>query len=121
MPLLFALFVTFRTTIEFRGEPFLLWITDLSQPDYVINLPFNIPLYGDAMAILPLLMGITMFLVMKQSMATMDSSQKPMLYMMNVMFLLIFNSFPSGLTLYYTVYNVLSYMQQRSIKIKSSE
>ena len=119
-PILMALFIVFRSTVELRGESFIFWITDLSQPDYVINLPFHIPLYGDAIAILPLFMGVTMFLVMKQSMATMDSSQKPMLYMMNAMFLLIFNSFPSGLTLYYTVYNVLSYLQQRSIKIESN-
>ncbi|SVD43619.1 uncharacterized protein METZ01_LOCUS396473, partial [marine metagenome] len=47
MPLLMALFIVFRTTIEFRGQPFVLWITDLSKPDIVFSLPFSIPVYGD--------------------------------------------------------------------------
>ena len=46
MPLLFALFVVFRTTIELRAEPFIWWIKDLSTPDAIINLPFHIPIYG---------------------------------------------------------------------------
>ena len=40
MPLLFALFQVFRTTIELRNEPFIWWIKDLSAPDVIINLPF---------------------------------------------------------------------------------
>jgi len=59
-----------------------------------------------------------MFFSQKLSMATMDKSQKPMMYMMSVFFFLLFNSFPSGLNLYYTVYNILNYYQQKSIKGK---
>ena len=44
MPLLFALFIVFRTTIEFRGAPFVFWINDLSKPDVVFSLPFSIPI-----------------------------------------------------------------------------
>ena len=120
MPLLMALFVVFRTTIEFRGQPFLLWITDLSKPDVVFSLPFNIPVYGDGVAILPLLMGATLFLTMKMSSATMDKSQKPIMYFMNGFFILLFNGFPSGLNLYYTTYNVLSFFQQRGIRSRLS-
>ena len=116
MPLLFALFVTFRTTIEFRGEPFFLWITDLSQPDIIVNLPFSIPIYGAHIAILPLFMGITMFFQQKFSSATMDSSQKPIMYMMTGFFFLIFNSFPSGLNLYYATSNILNIIQQWNLK-----
>lgn len=116
MPLLFALFVTFRTTIEFRGEPFFLWITDLSQPDIIMNLPFSIPIYGAHIAILPLFMGITMFFQQKFSSATMDSSQKPVMYMMTGFFFLIFNSFPSGLNLYYATSNILNIIQQWNLK-----
>ncbi|MBC8256363.1 MAG: membrane protein insertase YidC [Candidatus Marinimicrobia bacterium] len=118
MPLLWALFMVFRTTIEFRGAPFMLWISDLSKPDVVFTLPFSIPIYGDGVAILPLVMGATLMLTMRMSSATMDKSQKPVMYFMNGFFILLFNTFPSGLNLYYTTYNMLSFFQQRSIKNK---
>ncbi|MBT4001795.1 MAG: membrane protein insertase YidC, partial [Chloroflexi bacterium] len=118
MPLLFALFTVFRNTIEFRGAEFIFWISDLSQPDVIFNLPFSIPVYGDGVAVLPIVMGVTMFLQQRQSMATMDKSQRPMMYMMSGFFFLLFNTFPSGLNLYYAIYNFLSFLQQRSIKAK---
>ena len=118
MPLLWALFMVFRTTIEFRGAPFMLWISDLSKPDVVLTLPFSIPIYGDGVAILPLVMGATLLLTMRMSSATMDKSQKPVMYFMNGFFIILFNTFPSGLNLYYTAYNMLSFFQQRSIKNK---
>jgi YidC/Oxa1 family membrane protein insertase len=116
MPLLWALFVVFRSTIEFRGASFVFWIKDLSQPDAIFSLPFSIPIYGAHVAILPIIMGLSMFMTQKLSMATMDKSQRPMMYFMSAFFFLLFNSFPSGLNLYYTVYNILSYFQQRSIR-----
>jgi len=118
MPLLFSLFIVFRSTIEFRGAPFFGWINNLSQPDTIFNLSFNIPIYGNQVAFLPFVLGISMFMTQRLSMATMDKSQKPMMYMMSAFFFLIFNSFPSGLNLYYTVYNFLNYFQQRSLKAK---
>ena len=119
MPLLFALFVTFRTTIEFRGEPFLFWIVDLSQPDIILNLPFTIPIYGSHVAVLPLFMGFTMYFQQKFTSATMDSSQKPLMYIMTGFFFLIFNSFPSGLNLYYATSNILNIVQQWNLKKKT--
>lgn len=121
MPLLWALFIVFRTTIEFRGAPFVLWISDLSKPDVVFNLPFSVPIYGNGVAVLPLIMGATLLLTMRMSSATMDKSQKPVMYFMNGFFVLLFNTFPSGLNLYYTTYNLLSFFQQRSIKNKLAE
>ena len=115
MPLLWSLFVVFRSTIEFRGAEFVFWINDLSQPDVLFYLPFHIPLYGSHVALLPILMGISIFMTQRISMATMDPNQKPVMYIMNGFFILIFNSFPSGLNLYYTVYNLLNYYQQKSI------
>ena len=120
MPLLMALFVVFRSTIEFRGQAFVFWITDLSKPDIIFSLPFNVPIYGDGVAILPLIMGITLFMTMRMSSATMDKSQKPVMYFMNGFFILLFNTFPSGLNLYYTAYNVMSFLQQRGIKSRIS-
>ena len=116
MPLLFSLFLVFRTTIEFRGANFMLWINDLSQPDAVFQLPFYIPLYGNNVCVLPVLMGITMFVQQSFSMSTMDKNQKIPMYFMSAAFFLIFNTFPSGLNLYYTVSNILNIFQQRSIK-----
>jgi len=118
MPLLFSLFIVFRSTIEFRGAPFFGWISNLSQPDTIFDLSFSIPLYGNQVAFLPFLLGISMFLTQRLSMATMDKNTKPMMYMMTGFFFILFNSFPSGLNLYYTVYNFLNYFQQRSIKGK---
>ena len=121
MPLLWALFVVFRSTIEFRGAEFIFWIKDLSQPDVIINLPFTLPLYGGHIAILPILMGLSIFLTQRMSMATMDKAQRPMMYIMNGFFVLLFNQFPSGLNLYYTVYNILNFFQQRAIRLESEE
>ena len=102
MPLLFAIFSVFRHTIELRGMPFIGWISDLSQPDIVFELGFHIPLYGGHVAFLPILMGISIFLTQRLSMATMESSQKPMMYIMN------------------TIYNLLNYFQQKSIRTQKT-
>ena len=119
MPLLFSLFIVFRSTIEFRGAPFIFWINNLSQPDTIFYLPFSIPIYGNQFAVLPIFLGLSMFLSQKLSMETMDSKQKPMMYMMSVFFFLLFNSFPSGLNLYYMIYNLLNYQQQRAMRAGS--
>ena len=114
MPLLFALFTVFRSSIELRGAPFILWIQDLSRPDVVLDLGINIPLYGSGVAILPLLMGVTMFIQMKSAPTGQGpGQQKLMMYFMNGFFVLIFNQFPSGLVLYYTLFNVLTIVQQK--------
>ena len=113
---IFSLFIVFRSTIEFRGAPFLFWITDLSQPDILFNLPFYIPIYGGHVGFLPVVLGISMFLSQRLSMASMENSQKPMMYFMTAFFFLLFNQFPSGLNLYYTVYNILNYFQQKGLK-----
>ncbi len=113
MPLLFALFVVFRSTIELRGAPFVWWIGDLSAQDVVFTLPFALPLYGANVCVLPLLMGATTFLQQKMSGAQATQQQAAMLYIMPVFMMLIFNRFPSGLNLYYTVFNILTILQQK--------
>jgi YidC/Oxa1 family membrane protein insertase len=121
MPLLFALFTVFRSSIELRGAPFIFWINDLSRPDAVFDLGINIPFYGSQVAILPLLMGVTMFLQMKSTpMPQAGGQQKYMMYFMNGFFVLIFNQFPSGLVLYYTLFNVLTILQQKYLTPQSN-
>jgi len=95
MPILFALFFVFQSTIEFRGQPFL-WLPDLSQPD---------PFY-----ILPVLMGLTMFISSKMTQS--DPKMAAMTYAMPVVLTFVFLNLASGLVLYYTVSNVLTFVQQ---------
>jgi YidC/Oxa1 family membrane protein insertase len=118
MPLLFGLFIVFRTTIELRGEGFMLWITDLSAPDTIYTFPggFTLPLYGNTVNILPLVMGVTMFI--QQKMTVTDPKQKMMVYFMPIFLTLLFNSFPSGLNLYYALFNALSIIQQKYLTPK---
>ena len=113
MPLLFSLFQVFRSTIELRGAPFVWWVRDLSAPDVIFSLPFSVPLYGSGVAVLPLLMGITMFLQQKMMPTQASGQQKFMSYFMTGFFILLFNGFPSGLNLYYTLFNVLTILQQK--------
>ena len=122
MPLLFALFVVFRTTIELRSEPFIWWIKDLSSPDKIIDLPFTIPLYGSHIAFLPILMVISTFIQQRMmSGGNQQPQQKMMQYFMTGFFFLIFNNFPSGLNLYYTLFNVLTIAQQKLMPAKPKE
>ncbi|MDD3807148.1 MAG: membrane protein insertase YidC [Candidatus Marinimicrobia bacterium] len=114
LPLLYALFIIFRTTIELRGASFIWWIQDLSSPDVVFTLPFSIPLYGKNVAILPIIMAITMIVQQKISGGSqVNQQQKIMMWIMPIFFLLIFNNFPSGLNLYYTSFNILTILQQK--------
>jgi YidC/Oxa1 family membrane protein insertase len=95
MPILFALFFVFQSTIEFRGQSFL-WLPDLSQPD---------PWY-----VLPVLMGLTMFVSSK--MVQTDPKMAAMTYAMPVVLTFVFLNLAAGLVLYYTVSNVLTFVQQ---------
>ena len=108
MPLLFALFQVFRSTIELRGEPFMLWITDLSAPDTLFEIG------GFPINILPLVMAASMFIQQKMTpTAAGAGQQKSMMYFMNIFFIFIFYRLPSGLNLYYTLFNVLTILQQK--------
>ncbi|HQK69935.1 MAG TPA: membrane protein insertase YidC [Bacteroidales bacterium] len=112
-PILYAMFRFFPTSIELRQEPFL-WAKDLSTYDSILNLPFTIPLYGDHVSLFTLLMTASTIITMKMSGSTSGQDQpgmKVMMYMMPVMFMLILNNFSAGLTYYYFLANVLSYIQ----------
>jgi YidC/Oxa1 family membrane protein insertase len=113
-PILIALYNVFRGAIELRQAEFVWWIRDLSVPDVILTLPFTIPFFGITnVSGLALLMVITMYI--QQKMSVKDPRQKMMVWLMPIMFTLLFNSFPSGLNLYYFVFNVLSIGQQMYI------
>ena len=120
MPILFALWSVLRSSIELRQANFIWWITDLSIPDAVVSLPFTIPLVGmNEVSGLALAMGVTMFI--QQKMTVTDPRQKAMVWMMPVMMTLLFNSLPSGLNLYYFVFNLLSIVQQVFVNKRHAE
>ena len=100
MPFLFAFFSLLRVAIEVRGEPWMLWIQDLSAPD---------PFY-----ILPVLMGVSMFAMQKMSPTTMDPTQARVMMMMPVMLSGMFILVPvsAGLMLYWLTSNVVGVVQQ---------
>lgn len=119
-PILIALYNVFRATIELRQASFVWWINDLSIPDTIFTLPFEIPFFGVRdVSGLALAMGITMFI--QQKMTIKDPRQKAMVWMMPIMMTLLFNSFPSGLNLYYFVFNILSIGQQIMINRQADE
>ena len=99
MPVLFALFFVFQNTIEFRGVPFL-WLTDISIKD---------PFY-----ILPLLMGISMYVLSWIGLrnAPPNPQAKMMSYMFPVMMTFVLANMASGLNLYYTAQNIAALPQQ---------
>ena len=112
-PILFAMFRFFPVSIELRQEPFL-WATDLSTYDSILNLPFSIPMYGSHVSLFTLLMTASSLLTMKMTGSSPGQDQpgmKVMMYMMPVMFMLILNAFPAGLTYYYFLANMLTWGQ----------
>ncbi len=118
LPLLYGLFIVFRTAIEFRGAPFMLWMQDLSAPDSLFSFGTSIPLLGTEFNILPILM--TVLMVVQQKMTgtaggtgQQAQQQKMMQWMMPAMMFFLFYRFPSGLVLYYLTFNALTILQQK--------
>jgi YidC/Oxa1 family membrane protein insertase len=111
MPIMYALYAVFRGAIELRQASFVGWIKDLSIPDIIYHLPFKMPLIGiQDISGIAVIMGVTMFI--QQKMTIKDPRQKTMVWMMPIMMTFLFNGFPSGLNLYYAVFNVLAIGQQ---------
>lgn len=111
MPILIALWSLLNVAVDIRQQPFVFWINNLSAPDVLFRLSFRIPLFGiDVVSGLALMMGVTMFV--QQKMSVKDPSQKAMVYVMPVMFTLMFMGLPSGVNLYYFMFNLFSIAQQ---------
>ena len=117
MPIFIALWGLFQAAIELRQQPFIFWINDLSVPDVIFDLGFKLPLFGvREISGLALLMGITTFV--QQKMSIKDPKQQALVYMMPVMLTILFMTFPSGLNLYYFMFNLFSIAQQYYINQK---
>ena len=101
IPVFIALFWTLMAAVELRYAPFALWITDMSVPD---------PYY-----VLPVIMGISMWIQSKLSPTPADPIQAKVMQIMPIAFSVFFFFFPSGLVLYSLCNNILSILQQWQI------
>ncbi len=104
MPIFIALYWALMESVELRQSPFIWWIKDLS-----VNDPYFI---------LPLLYGLTMFLVQKMSQSQtqmISTMQKNIFLFMPVIFTIMFMFFPAGLTLYWTISNIITIIQLKFI------
>ena len=104
LPIFLALYWVLLESVQLRQAPFILWIHDLAAPD-----PFFI---------LPLVMGVTMFIQQKLSPAPPDPTQAKVMMFLPVIFTVFFLNFPAGLVLYWVVNNTLSILQQWVISRK---
>jgi len=120
MPVLYAMFNFFPSSIELRQQPFL-WAEDLSTYDSILSIP-EIPLYGAHISLFTLLMAASTILYTRMNSSQMPDSQpgmpnmKVMMYIFPFMMLFFFNSYPSGLSYYYLLANVISMIQMFVIK-----
>jgi len=120
MPIFIALWGLFQAATELRQQPFIFWINDLSAPDVIYDLGFKLPLFGiQEISGLAILMGVTTFF--QQKMSIKDPKQQALVYMMPIMLTILFMTFPSGLNLYYFMFNVFSIAQQYYINHKQSD
>jgi YidC/Oxa1 family membrane protein insertase len=118
IPIFYALYKVLLLAVEMRHEPFALWIRDLSAPDPLtpVNLfgllPFQPPAFI-AVGILPILLGVTMWLTMRLNPQATDPIQRQVFALMPWVLMFIMAPFAAGLQLYWVTSNVLTIAQQR--------
>ncbi len=118
IPVFFALYKVLLLAIEMRHQPFVLWIKDLSAPDPLtpVNLfgllPFDPPSMI-AIGILPIILGVTMWLQFKLNPAPMDPVQQQVFSIMPWVLMFVMAPFAAGLQLYWAMSNVLTIAQQK--------
>jgi YidC/Oxa1 family membrane protein insertase len=126
IPIFFSLYKVIFVTLELRHAPFFGWLRDLSAPDpsSLFNLfgalPWAAPEAGSLMAtifigILPILLGISMWLQQKLNPAPADPAQAMIFAWMPWVFMFMLGSFASGLVLYWITNNLITFSQQYAI------
>jgi YidC/Oxa1 family membrane protein insertase len=115
MPILIAMYSYFPVSIELRQQSFL-WANDLSTYDSIYNFPnhFSLPFYGSHVSLFTLLMTVSsiVFAIYNNQLTGVTGQMKWMAYIFPVMLLGVFNNLSSGLTYYYFLSNVISFLQQ---------
>jgi len=115
IPIFMSLYYFFQSNIDLRGKNFL-WADDLAQYDSILQLPFNIPFYGDHVSLFTITATLTSLLISVYSMSNMQDNSNPVMkympYIFPVFLLFIFNTLPSALTWYYTVSNTITLILQ---------
>lgn len=116
MPILMAMFHFFPHAIALRQASFL-WAKDLSTYDSVMRLPFTIPVYGNHISLFTLLMVLSTILYTRSSNQSgpKDGPMKGLSYIMPFAFMFVLNTFPAGLSFYYCISNVMTFVQQKLI------
>ena len=118
IPIFYALYKVLMLSIEMRHQPFVLWIKDLSAPDPLtpVNLfgflPFTPPSFI-AIGVLPILVGVTMWLQFKLNPQPTDPVQKQMFALMPWVLTVVMAPFAAGLQLYWATSNILTIAQQK--------
>lgn len=117
IPIFYALYKTLLVSIEMRHQPFVLWLQDLSAPDPLT--PLNLfgliawqPPAFIALGVLPILLGVTMWLQQRLNPAALDPVQQQVFAIMPWLFMFFMAPFAAGLQLYWTVNNLVSIVQQ---------
>jgi YidC/Oxa1 family membrane protein insertase len=115
IPIFYALYKVLLVTIEMRHQPFALWVNDLSAPDpFMFGLFPNLPIPGFlAIGVLPILLGITMYLQFKLNPAPTDPVQQQVFSIMPWIMMFMMAPFAAGLQLYWVVSNTLTILQQK--------
>jgi YidC/Oxa1 family membrane protein insertase len=115
IPIFMSLYYFFQSNIDLRGKNFL-WADDLAQYDSILQLPFEIPFYGDHVSLFTITATITSLLISVYSMSNMQDNSNPVMkympYIFPVFLLFIFNTLPAALTWYYTVSNSITLILQ---------
>ena len=123
IPIFFALYKVIFVTIELRHAPFFGWLRDLSAPDpsSLYNLfgllPWDAPVTGSILhlifiGILPILLGISMWLQQKLNPAPSDPIQQQIFAWMPWVFMFMLGGFASGLVVYWITNNTITFVQQ---------
>jgi YidC/Oxa1 family membrane protein insertase len=129
MPVFIALYRVYATAFEFRGAPFVGWITDLSKPDAFFHLPFTVPMPFtangiDTFNLLPFLMGGAMVMstkLMPTSGPVQNPQQKMMMTLMPIFFSAICYNMASGLNLYILTSTLLGIVQNYFVHVSDEE
>lgn len=121
IPVFFSLYKVLNISIEIRHAPFIGWIKDLSAPDPLTLsqiLHIYVPSFID-IGLWPIFMGITMWMQQKLNPAPVNKDQAKMFALMPVIFTFMLGHFASGLVIYWTLSNILSIIQQKTILYKN--